>query len=79
MIFWGAKRGLALPEFPIPVHAFPAVLPRVTLPTGGKLDPITRSKDPADYHFFAPLKAITVDDALSDLVRCTLVFADFCK
>lgn len=75
VIFWGAKRGLQLPDFPIPVYAFPRGPTRVTLPTEGKLEPITRSKNPTEYHHFAPLRAITVDDATSDLV-CGMTHED---
>jgi len=70
VIFWGAKRGISLPEFPIPVYAFAPKAGQlgVSLPTGGRLDPITRSRDRSDYHFFAPLRPVSVDDAVSDLV-----------
>ncbi|KDR81704.1 hypothetical protein GALMADRAFT_239835 [Galerina marginata CBS 339.88] len=67
VIFWGAKRGISLPEFPVPVYAFPLPAYFVKLPTGGKLPPPTRSKNPIDYHNFAPLRARTVYDAISDL------------
>lgn len=68
MIFWGAKRGVPLPQFPVPMYAFPAGAIRCTLPTGGKLPPPTRSKA-GDFHQFAPLRPVSVNDAIGDLVR----------
>jgi DNA (cytosine-5)-methyltransferase 1 len=68
VIFWGAKRGVPLPQFPVPMYAFPAGALRCTLPTGGKLPPPTRSKA-GDFHQFAPLRPISVNDAIGDLVR----------
>jgi hypothetical protein len=38
----------------------------VLLDTGLKLEPVTR--DPESAHRGAPLRAVTVDDAISDLV-----------
>lgn len=70
VIFWGAKRGLQIPNFPVPVYAFPKGVHRCTLPTGGFLLPMSRSLVPGDNHQCAPLKAITVNDAIGDLVRC---------
>jgi DNA (cytosine-5)-methyltransferase 1 len=71
VIFWGAKRGLALPNFPVPVHAYPQGMNRVSLPTGKILSPPTRCKEPDGFHSYAPLPAITVNTALGDLVRTT--------
>lgn len=69
VIFWGAKRGIIVPDFPVPVYAFPVSANQVTLPTGaGKLCPPTRSKDPKNFHVWAPLRPRTVDDAIGDLV-----------
>ena len=67
MIFWAAKRGVPLPQFPVPMYAFPAGALRCTLPTGDKLPPATRSKA-GDFHQFAPLRPISVNDAIGDLV-----------
>jgi site-specific DNA-cytosine methylase len=66
VIFWGARRGLPLPEFPIPTHNFGSSLWAVQLDTGLKLDHVTR--DPDRPHRGAPLRAVTVDDVISDLV-----------
>lgn len=68
VIIWGARRGVPLPQFPVPVYAFPQRPYNVSLPTGGKLCPPTRSKAPGEYHSFAPLRPRTVDDAIGDLV-----------
>ncbi|KAJ3515085.1 hypothetical protein NLJ89_g1982 [Agrocybe chaxingu] len=67
VIFWGAKRGLPMPKFPVPVYAFPKGNTRITLPTGKMMDPPTRSRDPDEFHHLAPLQPITVLDAISDL------------
>jgi DNA (cytosine-5)-methyltransferase 1 len=69
VIFWGAKRGLKIPQFPVPVYAFPKGMHRISLPTGGFMQPLTRSLVPGDYHQCAPLKPITVNEAVEDLVR----------
>ena len=67
VIFWGARRGVPLPEFPIPSHNFETTAWAVQLDTGLKLDHVSR--DPDRPHRGAPLRAVTVDDAISDLVR----------
>jgi DNA (cytosine-5)-methyltransferase 1 len=67
VIFWGARRGVPLPEFPIPTHNFGTTMWAVQLDTGLKLDHVSR--DPDRAHRGAPLRAVTVDDAISDLVR----------
>ena len=66
VIFWGARRGIPLPEFPIPTHSFESRQWGVQLDTGLKLDHVTR--DPDRPHLGAPLRAVTVDDVISDLV-----------
>ena len=66
VIFWGARRGVPLPEFPIPTHNFETGQWAVQLDTGLKLDHVGR--DPDMPHRGAPLRAVTVDDAISDLV-----------
>lgn len=76
VIFWGAKRGLKIPNFPVPVYAFPRGVHRVALPTGGLMHPMTRSLVQGDYHQCAPLKAITVNEAIGDLV--CLIYLELC-
>ncbi len=66
VIIWGARRGAPLPEFPIPTHNFDTTQWSVLLDTGLKLEPVTR--DPERPHRGAALRAVTVDDAISDLV-----------
>ncbi len=48
VIFWGAKRGVPLPDFPVPVYAHEKGMHLVHLPTGKSLNPPTRSKDPGE-------------------------------
>ncbi|KAF9265676.1 S-adenosyl-L-methionine-dependent methyltransferase [Marasmius fiardii PR-910] len=73
IIFWGAKRGLKLPDFPVPTHAFPKTAGRWKLPCEqGKFShPATRTRDPDHIergrYSHAPLKNVTVFDAISDL------------
>ncbi|KJA27122.1 hypothetical protein HYPSUDRAFT_212781 [Hypholoma sublateritium FD-334 SS-4] len=70
VIFWGAKRGLPLPDFPVPVYAHEKGMHRVSLPTGkGQLDPPTRSRDLDNPHQYAPLRPITVDASIGDLPK----------
>lgn len=68
VIFWGAKRGIPLPDFPVPVYAHEKGMHRVNLPTGTMLNPPTRSRDPDNPHQYAPLRPITVDASIGDLV-----------
>lgn len=75
VIFWGARRGLPLPEFPIPTHNFDSKLWAVQLDTGLRLDHVSR--DPDRPHRGAPLRAVTVDDVISDLV--SLSCQSFCR
>ncbi|KAG7092771.1 hypothetical protein E1B28_009094 [Marasmius oreades] len=73
VIFWGAKRGLKLPDFPAPTHAFPksAWMWKLPCETGRSLPPATRSRDPDvienGKYTYAPLKNVTVFDAINDL------------
>lgn len=68
VIFWAAKRGLPLPKHPVPVYAWKKGASRPSLPIGRKLPPATRSVVSGVPHHCAPLKPITVDAAISDLV-----------
>ncbi|KAH9026772.1 S-adenosyl-L-methionine-dependent methyltransferase [Lactarius pseudohatsudake] len=67
IIIWGARRGIPLPDFPIPTHYFETTQWNVQLDTGLRLEPVTR--DPERPHRGAPLRAVTVDDAISDLPK----------
>lgn len=68
VIFWGAKRGLPLPKHPMPVYAWKKGAISPLLPIGNKLPPPTRSVVNGKPHQCAPLKPITVDAAICDLV-----------
>ncbi|KAL0581108.1 hypothetical protein V5O48_000897 [Marasmius crinis-equi] len=69
IIFWGAKRGLKLPEFPIPTHAFPrSAVWKLPCNKTRPLPPPTRSRDPdVTGYLYAPLRAVSVFDAIDDL------------
>ncbi|KAF5373890.1 hypothetical protein D9758_000794 [Tetrapyrgos nigripes] len=73
IIFFGARRGLKLPEFPIPTHAFwkPAHNWNLPIDRSGKqkLYAASRSRDPHPQqgHACAPLKPVSVNQAVSDL------------
>ncbi|KAK7034044.1 hypothetical protein VNI00_012475 [Paramarasmius palmivorus] len=72
IIFWGAKRGLKLPDFPIPTHAFPRSCAwTVPCNPGRQVMPVTRSKDPniiaSGGHHYAPLSPVSIRDAIGDL------------
>ncbi|KAI0064526.1 S-adenosyl-L-methionine-dependent methyltransferase [Artomyces pyxidatus] len=66
VIFWGARRGVPLPLFPVPTHCFERQHD-VLLRTGKKLHPVTRSLDPDEHNGAAPLYPVTVEDAIGDL------------
>lgn len=68
VLFWGAKRGLPLPEFPVPTHGFSQKSFYHSLPTGEKLPPPSRSLDPDNLHQYAALHPVTINDAIGDLV-----------
>lgn len=69
VIFWGARRDVLMPEWPIPTHCSPIKLIRVVLPTGSALLPIIRNKCEGglDDDRSAPLHFVTVNEAIGDL------------
>lgn len=69
LIFWGARRDVHLPEFPLPSHFYAKAGREYKLPTFGTLRPVSRSLDPNVLHSCAALPALTVPDAIGDLVR----------
>jgi DNA (cytosine-5)-methyltransferase 1 len=77
VIFWGAKCGVPLPSFPVPMYAYDKGMHKVNLPTGDTLEPETRSKDPEVYHQYAPLRPVTIDAAIGDLVSAKHPFCKF--
>ena len=75
VIFWGARRNLPLPPFPIPTHCTPDDVDKYNLETGQRLWPAVRVRPSPEtrnnlleWLQFAPLLPVTVEDAISDLV-----------
>jgi DNA (cytosine-5)-methyltransferase 1 len=80
IIFFGAKKGLTLPEFPVPVYAYPKGVVRASIPIGekGKLTKIPppsrwKSKKSGNghdklFHQCAPFETTTIFGAIGDLV-----------
>lgn len=81
IIFIGAKRGLTMPEFPVPVFAFPKssmMLPLFAAQGGEplKMPPPSRWKSKwvgtklglPDFHQCAPHEMVSILDAIGDLV-----------
>lgn len=80
VIFIGAKRGLTLPEFPVPVYAFSKGCSKLSVPAGAtdmKIPAPSRwrsklvnndGKDQSLYHQCAPHEMRSVNDAIGDLV-----------
>ncbi|KAJ7172149.1 hypothetical protein C8R46DRAFT_1084943 [Mycena filopes] len=68
LIFFGAKRGCKLPEFPVPTHAFPKAAGKHKLFIKDDfIPPVRRGRGPDDDHIFAPHATVTVEDAIGDL------------
>ena len=68
VIFMGARRDVPLPKFPIPQFAYPKPVQKFNLPTCDILYPPFRSGSWEEGHQCAPLPAVTVHDAIGDLV-----------
>ncbi|KAJ7085752.1 hypothetical protein B0H15DRAFT_367739 [Mycena belliarum] len=67
VIFWGAKRGLAMPNSPVPTHTFKSA-DKYTLDHRNEfLPPVQRGKETEDHHICAPHASVTVADAIGDL------------
>lgn len=77
LIFWGAKRTLPLPRFPIPTHCTPDDVDKYKLPGEARLWPAVRvipdSENKLDWLQWAPFLPVTVEDAISDLVRISIL------
>ena len=77
VIFWGSKRTLPLPPFPIPTHCTPDDVDKYKLPTGRRLWPVVRvipdSEHREEWLQFAPLLPVTIEDAISGLVCFSFV------
>ncbi|KAJ8522382.1 hypothetical protein ONZ45_g1036 [Pleurotus djamor] len=66
VIFWGSRRGNAIPDFPLPMHCFAAQI--FKQPDYTELLPVTRAKNiDLCHHSVAPLPTVTVEDAIGDL------------
>ncbi|TCD67280.1 hypothetical protein EIP91_000302 [Steccherinum ochraceum] len=71
VIFWGARRELPLPKFPMPTHFFEPTH-NINLSDKCVLKPAARifwipGKDEAYHHQCAPMPPVTAMDAISDL------------
>ncbi|EKM55273.1 uncharacterized protein PHACADRAFT_184086 [Phanerochaete carnosa HHB-10118-sp] len=74
VIFWAARRDVPLPDFPYPTHHFAKGVRSFNLPTGEVLHRPVRvapheSAKRSEYAQYAPLCAITVEDAIGDLQK----------
>ncbi|KAJ7079074.1 S-adenosyl-L-methionine-dependent methyltransferase [Mycena belliarum] len=67
LIFFGAKRGCKLPEFPVPTHAFHKSANEYKLFLNNDFIPPPRRGQGIDNHIFAPHASITIEDAIGDL------------
>lgn len=73
VIFWAARYDVPLPEFPVPTHNYGKGVRSFDLPTREILHRPVRVRPPHDakrdaYMQYAPFRAVTVEDAISDLV-----------
>lgn len=68
VIFLGARGDVPLPSFPIPQYAYPKPLHNYNLPNQVVLHPTYRVGHGAEGHQCAPLPAVTIDEAIGDLV-----------
>ena len=81
VIFMAAKRGLLLPKFPVPTHCTADDVQHYNLETGNLLRPVVRVVPTDDRELgarqtwlqFAPHLRVSVEDAISDLVRTNLI------
>ncbi|KAF8211838.1 hypothetical protein K438DRAFT_1957642 [Mycena galopus ATCC 62051] len=70
LVFYGARRGCKLPDFPVPTHAFPKAAQKHQLfMKNDYIPPAKRGRGPDDDHIFAPHATVTVEDAIGDLPR----------
>jgi DNA (cytosine-5)-methyltransferase 1 len=90
LIFIGAKQGLTLPEFPVPVYAFPKGCTKLSIPADEhghmmKIPTASRwkskivnedDKDLRMFHQCAPHETRTIFDATGDLVSFPITTLD---
>ena len=84
VIFWGARRDVPLPDFPYPTHNYKHKSKSYDLLTGEILHRPVRfvstifdGKERDEYRQYAPFQAVTIQDAIGDLVisiLCVLLF-----
>ncbi|KAK7693946.1 hypothetical protein QCA50_003520 [Cerrena zonata] len=75
VIFWGSKRNIPLPQFPVPTYYYPRKVHNISLSNNSTLGPISREDPDGDqdencfYDQWAPLPFRTVNDAIGDLPK----------
>jgi DNA (cytosine-5)-methyltransferase 1 len=73
VIIWAAKRGIPLPDFPIPTHFYSKAGNHYKVPTLCAIPPVSGSKNPTVTHQCAPFPSVTVNNAIGDLVNFLLL------
>ncbi|KAI0362522.1 S-adenosyl-L-methionine-dependent methyltransferase [Trametes cingulata] len=69
VIFLGARRGVPLPQFPLPQYNYDPPVHKVKLSTGEELHPASYWGGDGCLHQCAPLPPVTVMEAINDLPR----------
>lgn len=72
VIFLAARGDVPLPSFPIPQFAYPKPLHTFNLPNIDQLYPTYRSVIGEEGHQCAALPAVTINEAIGDLVSYTI-------
>ncbi|RPD66509.1 S-adenosyl-L-methionine-dependent methyltransferase, partial [Lentinus tigrinus ALCF2SS1-7] len=69
VIFLGARGDVPMPSYPVPQYAYAIPVQNLNLPNCEVLYPTFRVGHGKEGHQCAPLPAVTVDDAISDLPK----------
>ena len=77
VIFLGARGDVPMPSYPLPQYAYPTPLQNLNLPNCEVLYPTFRVGHGKAGHQCAPLPAVSINDAISDLVS-VFVFGLYC-
>ena len=83
IVFLASRQGYPLPAFPIPTHTAIKDAHKYSLPTGDYVYPIVRHRphsnltDKTVHYQMAPCQGVTVENAISDLVRSTFILVSF--